>query len=215
MTIKNKRGFTLIELLVVITIIGILATWATSVYTSQIQKARDTTRINDVTALKSWLEQLYQDSWTYPNAWLAIAGAAWSFTWVKVYTPKLPKDPKTWQKSTNSNFDYVYSVADDTSWIGYQTYEISATFENAWTVSSKAWGDGWNDDNRLEMWISVSGLLTASNITVADVPTSWVDTATIPADSCATSAEVWATAVVACPTAALWSSTNVEQLIIK
>ena len=106
-------------------------------------------------------------------------------------------------------------MADDTSWIGYQTYEISATFENAWTVSSKAWGDGWNDDNRLEMWISVSGLLTASNITVADVPTSWVDTATIPADSCATSAEVWATAVVACPTAALWSSTNVEQLIIK
>ncbi|MGB2110743.1 MAG: type IV pilin protein, partial [Patescibacteria group bacterium] len=34
-----KKGFTLIELLVVITIIGILATGATTVFTSQIQKA--------------------------------------------------------------------------------------------------------------------------------------------------------------------------------
>lgn len=52
-TLKNTtRGFTLIELLVVITIIGILATGATATYTSQIQKARDTTRINDVKALQ-------------------------------------------------------------------------------------------------------------------------------------------------------------------
>ena len=49
----SKKAFTLIELLVVITIIGILATGATAVYTSQIQKARDTTRINDLEAFKS------------------------------------------------------------------------------------------------------------------------------------------------------------------
>jgi prepilin-type N-terminal cleavage/methylation domain-containing protein len=49
----SKKAFTLIELLVVITIIGILATGATAVYTSQIQKARDTTRINDIEALKA------------------------------------------------------------------------------------------------------------------------------------------------------------------
>jgi type II secretory pathway pseudopilin PulG len=36
---------------VVITIIGILATGAVTVYTSQIQKARDTTRITDMKAL--------------------------------------------------------------------------------------------------------------------------------------------------------------------
>jgi prepilin-type N-terminal cleavage/methylation domain-containing protein len=48
----NKKGFTLIELLVVITIIGILATGAVTVYTSQIQKARDTTRITSMNALK-------------------------------------------------------------------------------------------------------------------------------------------------------------------
>jgi prepilin-type N-terminal cleavage/methylation domain-containing protein len=51
--LQNKRGFTLIELLVVITIIGILATGATATYTSQIQKARDTSRVNDIKAVQS------------------------------------------------------------------------------------------------------------------------------------------------------------------
>jgi len=67
MKLQNKKGFTLIELLVVITIIGILATGATTVYTSQIQKARDTTRINDIKALQSAVEQVYQDSGEYPH----------------------------------------------------------------------------------------------------------------------------------------------------
>jgi general secretion pathway protein G len=61
MKLQDKKGFTLIELLVVITIIGILATGATTVYTSQIQKARDTTRISDMKALQSAIEQVYQD----------------------------------------------------------------------------------------------------------------------------------------------------------
>ena len=43
-----KKAFTLIELLVVITIIGILATGGTAVYTSQIKKARDSNRIQDI-----------------------------------------------------------------------------------------------------------------------------------------------------------------------
>jgi len=64
----KKLGFTLIELLVVITIIGILATGATTIYTAQIQKARDTTRINDVKALQSAIEQVYQDTSEYPHS---------------------------------------------------------------------------------------------------------------------------------------------------
>jgi general secretion pathway protein G len=64
----TKLGFTLIELLVVITIIGILATGAVTMYTSQIQKARDTTRINDQKALQSAIEQVYQDNTEYVHA---------------------------------------------------------------------------------------------------------------------------------------------------
>jgi hypothetical protein len=66
-----------------------LATGATAVYTSQIQKARDTTRLNDVDALKSGVEQYYQDFSAYPTT------AA--FTGITTYTPKLPADPKTKQ----------------------------------------------------------------------------------------------------------------------
>lgn len=87
-TVKNNtRGFTLIELLVVITIIGILATGATATYTSQIQKARDTTRINDVEALKSGIEQSYQDVSEYPKGG-ALGGE------LKKYLGKIPTDSK-------------------------------------------------------------------------------------------------------------------------
>lgn len=120
----KKSGFTLIELLVVITIIGILATGATTVYTSQIQKARDTTRVNDVKALQSGIEQSYQDKGTYPNAGLVINTSQQGFDDVVKYTPKLPKDPKTGQKSANSNFDYTYAVAGDTNGIPGQSYEV-------------------------------------------------------------------------------------------
>jgi general secretion pathway protein G len=64
----RKKGFTLIELLVVITIIGILATGAVTVFTSQIQKARDTTRISDLKSLQTAVEQAYQDEAAYPMA---------------------------------------------------------------------------------------------------------------------------------------------------
>ncbi len=84
---KSTRGFTLIELLVVITIIGILATGAVSVYTSQIQKARDTTRINDIKALQSGVEQSYQDISEYPK------GSTLQAELIK-YTGKLPTDLK-------------------------------------------------------------------------------------------------------------------------
>lgn len=90
---KNTRGFTLIELLVVITIIGILATGATATYTSQIQKARDTTRINDVTTLQSGIEQYYQDDSEYPT----LDTTAFGSGGILKYMPRLPKDPKNGQ----------------------------------------------------------------------------------------------------------------------
>lgn len=84
---QKRTGFTLIELLVVITIIGILATGAVTVYTSQIQKARDTTRIRDVDALKGAAEQVYQDESEYPT--LTNFGEEMQ-TYIKI----LPRDGK-------------------------------------------------------------------------------------------------------------------------
>ena len=162
----NKKGFTLIELLVVITIIGILATGATSVYTSQIQKARDATRITSLNALKSWVEQFYQDDGVYPSPS--------TFSGITIYTPKLPKDPKTWQTSANSSFEYAYAVWPDANTIVQQDYELSTTFENTWNLNSKANDDWWANPNRYEIGID----LTWNNTRINWIQTtaSWIST---------------------------------------
>lgn len=169
----SNKAFTLIELLVVITIIGILATWAIAVYTSQIQKWRDATRITSINALKWWVEQFYQDDSSYPNTW------SW-FIWVKDYVPNLPKDPKSGKSTTNTSLDYAYNVWNDANGIDHQVYEISTWLENTWNVKAKATDteDGWNDPYRLEIWIILSwtwlALNTAINKDVAVKVSSWV-----------------------------------------
>jgi prepilin-type N-terminal cleavage/methylation domain-containing protein len=170
----SNKAFTLIELLVVITIIGILATWAVAVYTSQIQKWRDATRITSVNALKWWIEQFYQDDSKYPSTW------SW-FVWVKTYVPVLPKDPKTWENSNNTSFDYSYAVWKDWNGIVNQVYEVSTWLENSWNVTAKAGSgsDWWNDDYRLEIWIILTSAAAAwdvldTNIKWKQLLTSWV-----------------------------------------
>jgi len=159
---KNlTKGFTLIELLVVITIIGILATGAVTVFTSQIQKARDTTRINDVKALQTAVEQTYQDSAEYPNE------AAGAFTGaVDPYIELIPEDPKHGDNCNDSGgtgtiCTYAYATADDAG-ISNGKYEISTWFEAQGSVSSKAAGsvDNGGDDDRFELGIDVNGVAT-------------------------------------------------------
>jgi len=170
---KLFSGFTLIELLVVITIIGILATWAVTIYTAQLQKARDGTRITALETLKWWIEQYYQDINEYP--------AKSSFTWVKLYVPVFPIDPKTWQNTTNTSLEYAYNVRNDTNWIRNQIYEVSAWLENTSNRTTKAvnTSDGWNDNNRLEIWIILPSLVLYTNIrgsftsTIASWANSW------------------------------------------
>jgi len=111
---KAKSGFTLIELLVVITIIGILATGAVTVYTTQIQKARDTTRIRDVDALKGAAEQVYQDDAEYPSS-------TTFYEQMNTYIKRLPGDSKHGQTcnsgagGTTTVCGYAYVVGDDSN----------------------------------------------------------------------------------------------------
>lgn len=170
--IKNnpKSGFTLIELLVVITIIWILATWAVTVYTSQIQKARDTTRINDIKSLQSWIEQFYQDTSMYPQWWKDwlsnVAGAD-----VQDYSPKLARDPKDFESCNGSMCGYAYIVAADSNGISQWAYEISTAFEDSWNRNTKAWNDSWGDAGRLEFSVWVSTLDTSK--AVSSTATWW------------------------------------------
>lgn len=158
-----KKGFTLIELLVVITIIGILATGAVTVYTSQIQKARDTTRISSVKGLQSGVEQFYQDVSEYPvgtNGWLN-GGQAGSNTSVNDYVPNLAEDPKHDNTCNGSRCGYVYNAGSDSNGITNGAYEISTAFENQGNVDNKAARDDGEDGARLELGILKTG--TAGN----------------------------------------------------
>ena len=157
-----KKGFTLIELLVVITIIWILATGAVSVYTSQIQKARYTTRINDIKALQWGIEQFYQDTTEYPQGW-----ADWSVanSWVQQYVPKLAQDAKHDQTCIASRCGYIYWVGADANWIERGAYEISTAFENKWNMDNKASdsNDNWDDVARLELWVPSQTAINTSH----------------------------------------------------
>lgn len=174
MKIKNtKLGFTLIELLVVITIIGILATGAVSVYTSQIQKSRDTTRITSIKALQSWIEQYYQDKYVYPLSW----GFVWS-GWVQAYTPWLAEDPKHGQPCIDSECAYSYVVAADSNGITQWAYEVSTAFENSWNHLNKADddNDNWDDDARLELGVPTTETLDSSVAKDSDVDDTIITT---------------------------------------
>lgn len=180
-----KKGFTLIELLVVITIIGILATGATAVYTSQIQKARDTTRLNDIKALRSGIEQFYQDKSEYPNTDNTSTSY---FSWVTTYVPKLPKDPKSWQVCNKwslanaTGCDYIYAVSDDVNWIKYWEYKVSTWFENSWNITAKAEKDWWlaTETNRYEEWLNInnSNKSTLCNRAWTLTVSSWISAIT-------------------------------------
>jgi len=148
------KGFTLIELLVVITIIGILATWATTVYTSQIQKARDSTRVTDIWVLQQSIEQVYQDNTEYPYSNEFLTWAVGKTT-VSAYMEKIPGDPKNGQtcnaKNGATDCWYTYAPSVDANGIAFWAYEISTAFENEWNVTKKAALDNGNDTTRLEI----------------------------------------------------------------
>lgn len=154
MKLQNKKGFTLIELLVVITIIGILATGATATYTSQIQKARDTSRVNDIKAVQSWVEQYYGDQAEYP--------AVVSSGTIAQYAPKIPKDSKNGQTaavtSGSEYLGYGYMTGSSAEWVTGQRFELSTAFENKWNLTGKADNakDNGNEVNRFEIWVASS-----------------------------------------------------------
>ncbi len=164
MKIQNKVGFTLIELLVVITIIGILGTGAAAVYTSQIQKARDTTRITDVKALQSAIEQVYQDEFRYPRA-------DKFFSEVSVYLAVLPGDSKHGETCNNSGWatdcGYAYRTWSDANGISQGAYEVSTAFESQGLVTSRASRavDNGDDNARYEAGIWVDATTTPAGIT--------------------------------------------------
>lgn len=174
---QNTKGFTLIELLVVITIIGILAVGGTATYTAQIQKARDSTRLTDINAIRSGIEQFYQDYSEYPDVTVTEFTSTGARS-VTAYVPKIPRDGKTGQQCSNGGAggapacDYIYNVSADTNNIQKGRYRISTAFENKGNVGTKAGKDGGMEATRFELGLELgsAGASTACERTAPMVP---------------------------------------------
>ena len=64
--IKNKSGFTIVELLIVIVVIGILAAISMVAYSGVQQRARDSTRKQDLAAIAKAVNLYHADNGQYP-----------------------------------------------------------------------------------------------------------------------------------------------------
>ncbi|MEI6755678.1 MAG: prepilin-type N-terminal cleavage/methylation domain-containing protein [bacterium] len=66
-SLRKNKGFTIVELLIVIVVIGILATLVITAYSGIQQKARNSKRQTDLSALQTHLEAFYNDNGYYPS----------------------------------------------------------------------------------------------------------------------------------------------------
>lgn len=74
---KNNRGFTIVELLIVIVVIGILAALVLNSFRGVQERARDTERRTDTSAVATQLEVYYTDNGGYPQFTGQVDTDAW------------------------------------------------------------------------------------------------------------------------------------------
>lgn len=112
----NRRGFTLVELTIVIALIGILAAalLATINPVTQLKKARDSRRKQDVAEIRKALE-LYKNGQTPPTYPGALPCGNSLGSGGQIYMNRVPCDPVD-----GSSYSYTSPVGGDN--LAYQIY---------------------------------------------------------------------------------------------
>lgn len=121
MKVLNKKAITIVELIVVITILAILGTISMLAFQGYAMNARDSVRAYDLNNIKSAIEYVKVEQWTYitPDnpeqitySWSVLVRTQWVFwTGAKRKTKrldKIPLDPLTQN-------EYTFSVTADSS----------------------------------------------------------------------------------------------------
>ena len=129
---QRKNAFTLVELIVVIVILAILGTIAFISLQWYSKDARDSTRVSDISTIKTSLELFHLDAGKYP---LATDTFTVTYSWSQVWNQgtfgdstfsnvkkldKVPTDPLTDKK-------YTYSITSTR-----QEYQIAGIMEGEW-----------------------------------------------------------------------------------
>jgi len=188
---QRKSAFTLVELIVVITILAILWTIAFISLQWYTKTARDSTRISDLSTMKTWLELFNLDAGKYP---LPTNSFTVTYSWSEVWTQwtfwetttsnvekldKIPTDPLT-------SKEYTYSVTKTK-----QEFQLSWMFEttdlvlnntlsqtNAWDIIATAvvtWNYNWaltktNSWTNCEI-LSVPSIISSQSSSTTDLTT--------------------------------------------
>ncbi len=182
---KQKiNAFTLVELIVVITILAILWTIAFISLQWYSTDARDSTRVTDLSTIRSSLELYNLDAGKYPlpTNWVSVTYSGstvwkqWTF-WETVYAnlsklDKIPKDALT-------DKEYTYSVINkqneyELAWLlEWDTISLNQSQANAWTVEAKAYTT-WNYNGTMAKSLSwtTCSMIWVPTIIANDVSTT-------------------------------------------
>jgi|SaaInlStandDraft_4_1057021.scaffolds.fasta_scaffold15598_1 prepilin-type N-terminal cleavage/methylation domain-containing protein len=179
----QKQAFTLVELIVVITILAILWTIAFISLQWYSTQARDSTRLSDISTMKTSLELFHLWAWKYPvpTDWVAITYSWWTVWtqwtfWASVFVnvdklDKIPTDPLTDKKYTYSVTTNEYELAWMLEWdpLTFNPYMLDGAF--AWTVEATAIVE-WNYNGLMTKtltWASTCYALALPTIIANDV----------------------------------------------
>lgn len=116
----GKKAFTLLELLIAISLVGILAVGSIIIVNpkTQIERARDAERKEELRQIQNALETYYHDNGKYPEGTsinnYTIGNVPWNTQWLS-YSTVLPKDPVSDKK-------YVY-YSDEKSYYLYASLD--------------------------------------------------------------------------------------------
>jgi type II secretion system protein G len=156
---RSARGFTLIELVVVISILAILSGVLVPRVTNHLEAARDARRLADIKAVRTAIEQYYQDEGSYPAANANSAYGGWDVSsdgdFIRVLRDHGYLDEDVADPINDATFHYRYYIyakgsygcagSSDFYVLGIRSFE-SEEFASRNKGHFRCSGRNWNDE---------------------------------------------------------------------